>query len=110
MSLPHAVSGELIPLHPLGDKLPHTVSTAFVKSSQLEVMRLVLTAGKSIPEHQVAGEMTLQCLEGAIELRMRDTTQLVRANEMVFLTSCVPYAIHAVTNTSVLMTIVVIHE
>jgi len=110
MSLPHVDSGQVIPLYPLGDRLPYTVSTAFVKSSQLEVMRLVLTAGKSIPEHQVPGELTLQCLEGVVELRIMGTTQLLRPNEMIFLTDHVPYALHAIEDASVLMTVVVIRN
>jgi quercetin dioxygenase-like cupin family protein len=110
MALPHVASGELIPLYPLGDKLPHAVSSAFLKSSQLEVMRLVLVAGKSIPEHQVPGELTLQCLEGSVELRMRDSIQLLRANEMVFLAGNVPYAVHAMENSSLLMTVVVTRD
>ena len=110
MSLPHIRSGEVISVHPLGDALKTTASTAFVKSSQLEIMRLVLTEGKSVPEHQVNGELTLQCIEGAVEVRMQAEVRLLRPGELLFLTCNVPYSLHALDDTSVLMTVVVEHE
>lgn len=110
MSLPHAAPGELISLQPLGDKLPESVSTALLKSNRLEVMRLVLAAGKSIPEHKVLGELTMQCLEGAVEFRAYDKAQLLRTDEMVFLEGNVPYSLHAVENCSLLVTIALVRE
>jgi quercetin dioxygenase-like cupin family protein len=110
MSLPHASSGDVIAIPPLGEKLPHTVSTAFVKSSQLEVMRLVLHAGKSISEHCVNGEMTLQCIEGEIELSAHGGVQLLRPHELVFLAANVRYAMRAKADSSLLMTVVIINE
>lgn len=106
MSLPHAASGEVIQLRPLDPKLPDTVSIALLKSAQLEVMRLVLAAGKSMPEHQVAGELTLQCLDGAVQISAHGKVQTLRAGEMLFLASNVPHALQAVEDASVLMTMV----
>jgi quercetin dioxygenase-like cupin family protein len=106
MSLPHAASGEVIQLRPLDPKLPDTVSIALLKSSQLEVMRLVLAAGRSVPEHHVPGELTLHCLEGAVQVSAHDKAQTLRAGEMLFLAGDVPYALQAVEDASVLMTMV----
>ena len=39
---------------------------ALFKTEELEVIRLVLAAGKSLPPHKVPGEITIQCLEGRI--------------------------------------------
>jgi hypothetical protein len=41
---------------------------------------------------------------------MRDSIQLLRANEMVFLAGNVPYAVHAMENSSLLMTVVVTRD
>ena len=105
MSLPHASSGDLINIAPLGDQLDSAVSTAFLKTNHLEVMRLVLQAGKSMPEHWVEGEVTLQCLEGAIELEAHGRRQTLRPGQMVYLAPREPHALHAQENTSVLMTV-----
>jgi quercetin dioxygenase-like cupin family protein len=106
MSLHHAASGEIIAVRPLGEKLAEAPSVALLKAHQIEVMRLVLAQGRAIPEHQVAGELTMQCLEGEIELRAHGKTQILHAGEMVYLEGAVPYAIRAVEPSSVLMTVV----
>lgn len=110
MSLPHAAAGDVIDVRPLGSRLKDAVSTALFKTDELEVMRLVLLAGKTVPEHQVADDLTIQCVEGEIEVRTRQKTQLLRAGEMLYLTGCEPYSLRAATDTSILMTICLKHE
>ena len=105
MSLPHADSGDLINIAPLGDQFEGATSLAFLKTDHLELMRLVLPAGKSMPEHWVEGEVTLQCLEGAFDLEAHGRRQTVRVGELVYLGPRVPHALHAQENTSVLMTL-----
>ncbi|MGE5622212.1 MAG: cupin domain-containing protein [Bacillota bacterium] len=102
--LHHATSGELIDVRPLGDKLPQSPSTAFFRTDDLEVMRLVLPANKSVPEHHVAGPVTLFCLEGAVELQAHDKLQVLQAGQMVYLAGNVPHALRALENSSLLMT------
>ena len=60
----HASSGELIDIRLFKNNLKTTAIKALFKSNHLEVSRTVLFAGKDVPPHQVAGEMTVQCLEG----------------------------------------------
>ena len=105
MSLPHAASGDLINVAPLGERFEGAVSHAFLKTTHLELMRLVLPAGKSMPEHWVEGEVTLQCLEGAFELDAHGRKQMVQAGQLVYLGPRVPHALVARENTSVLMTV-----
>lgn len=105
MSLHHAESGEVIDIRPLGDALMETASTALFKTAQLEAMRLILVEGKEIPEHQVGGDFTLQCIEGAVELRVHETTRLLRSGQMIFIAANAPYAIRATENASLLMTL-----
>lgn len=110
MALDHAASGEVIDVRPLGAKLSESISTALFKSSQLEVLRMVLQAGKTVPEHQVSGEMTIQCMEGVVELRAHARTQVLQAGHLMRLSGKVPYEIHAIENASLLMTIALLHE
>jgi quercetin dioxygenase-like cupin family protein len=67
MALPHAQSGQIVSVRPLGERLPDTLTTAILKAGQLEVMRVVLPVGKSMKEHQTPGEATVQCIEGVVE-------------------------------------------
>jgi quercetin dioxygenase-like cupin family protein len=104
--MPHhqAVSGEVIDIHPLGPGLADAASTALVRTDDVEVMRLVLPKGKSIPEHHVPGEITLQCIEGTLEVQAHDRTQILQAGELLYLQGNTPYAIYALEDASVLMT------
>ena len=105
MSLPHASSGQLIDIRPLGAQLSSAPSRAILKSSGLELMRMVLPAGKLVPEHQVPGEITIQCLEGRVELTVHGDSQLMRAGDMVYLLGGVPHALRAHEDSSLLVTI-----
>lgn len=104
MSLHHATPGELIDIRPLGDKLVDSASLALVRTDDFEVMRLVLPQGKSIPEHRIEGELTLQCLEGSVEVEALGQRRQLRAGQMIYLQGNTPYALAAPENASVLMT------
>lgn len=106
MSLPHASSGDVMDVRPLGARLERTVSNALFKTDGLEVMRLVLATGKSFPEHTVTGEVTIQCLEGEVELDAHQKRQVLHAGEMAYLAGGVPHALHALVEASLLITIV----
>ena len=110
MSLHHASSGERIRIHPPADNLPDSQSIALLKSQQLEVMRLVLPQGRSVPPHDVPGEITLQCLEGAVDIQAHGKTETLRAGEMLFLEGGVSYALHAPEDCVVLMTVVLTRD
>jgi quercetin dioxygenase-like cupin family protein len=104
MSLPHATPGELIDIRPLGDQLIDSASIALVRTDDFEVMRLVLPKGKSIPAHQIEGELTLQCLEGSVEVEALGERRTLRAGQMLYLQGNTAYALAAGENASVLMT------
>lgn len=105
MALPHLQSGELGNVLPLDEKFDHTESHALFKSTQLQVLRIVLPAGKTLPEHKVAGEITLQCLEGSCELQANGQTHRMIMGDFMLLDGGVPHALTALTNTSILVTI-----
>lgn len=105
MALPHGVSGQPLDVEPLGSALSTARSAALFKSRDLEVMRLVLLTGKSLPPHQVAGDITIHCLEGTLHVEMGDAALVLRAGQLVFLTGGVVHAVTAVTDASALVTI-----
>ena len=104
MALPHAESGQIIDISPLGSLLRSTVSTALFKAEDLEVMRLVLLAGKGIPPHKVAGEVTIQCIEGVVEVSS-DEVQTLAAGKMLYLRGDEVHSLRALEDASVLLTI-----
>ncbi|MBS0508720.1 MAG: cupin domain-containing protein [Proteobacteria bacterium] len=105
MALPHAASGQLTRLQPLGDKLTAAVSSAIFKAAQLEVVRLVLPSGHTMREHRVQGEITLQCIEGTLDLTVHGQTQRMRPGDLMYVAAGEPHALHAVQDCSLLLTI-----
>lgn len=106
MAIPHAASGQLIDVYPLVDKLTEARTVALFKTDELEVMRLIVPAGKTVPSHQVKGEITVQCLEGEFEFTAGGQTQLMTAGQLLYLAGGVAHGLTAVRDSSVLVTIV----
>jgi quercetin dioxygenase-like cupin family protein len=105
MALLHASSGDPLDVRPLGAQLPATKTRALFKSRDLEVMRLVLTAGKALPRHQVQGEITIQCLEGRLRIELDAGHKELEAGELLFLAGNVPHGVTALADASALVTI-----
>lgn len=105
MALSHALPLESIDVRPLGPALRDAVTTSLLKTPTLQLMRLVLPAGRSVPEHSVAGAITVQCLEGEAILTMPSRTCRLDAGRLVMLEGGEPHAVQAVTDASLLVTL-----
>lgn len=105
MAIAHAISGRPISVLPYGEGLAQNQSTAIFKTERLEVMRLVLPKGKSQPTHKVAGAVTVQCLEGAIDFTSDDGSQTLRPGDLVYLEGGVAHSLTGVEDASALVTI-----
>ena len=105
MSLLHAASGEVISLQPLGDTLINALSTAIVRTPHLELIRTVLHAGRSVPEHKIDGELTLQCIEGELRVSAHGRKITLMPGHMLFLDGGVPHAVEAMKDSSALLTL-----
>ena len=105
MAQPHTPSSQVVHIGPLGAQLAQATTTAIIKSQQLEVVRVVLPAGKALREHRTPGEITLHCLEGAVQLSTGGTEQPLRAGDFVHLPGGAPHALVALQDASLLLTI-----
>ena len=108
MAISHLSSGEVASLLPLGDMLEQTPTTALFKEERLEVMRIVLPAGKGMPVHAVDGPVTVQCIEGEVDLEMNEGHQILHTGDLIYLAAGVPHALTAFQNTSILVTVVLV--
>jgi quercetin dioxygenase-like cupin family protein len=106
VAISHLSSGETMSMLPLGESLGQTQTTALFREAQLEVMRLVLPAGKGMPEHAVNGPITVQCIEGEVNFSFEDTQRLMRAGDLLYLAAGIPHQLTAIKHASVLLTIV----
>ena len=105
MALPHATPGQALDVRPLGERIRAQKTTALFKSRDLEVMRLVLAAGKSVPPHKVSGEITIHCLEGSLRIVLAERTVTLDAGELLFLEGEAMHGVTALTDASALVTI-----
>jgi len=110
MAQPHAPSSQVVHIGPLGERLAQATTSAIIKARQLEVVRVVLPAGKQLHEHHTPGEITLQCLEGAVQLRTPHANQLLRTGDFVLLPSRAPHALEALEDSSLLLTICLVES
>ena len=104
MSIKHAKSGESIQL-PLRAKLRKSKSMTLVKTAGLELIRLVLPAGKEIPSHKAPGEITVQCLEGRVAFTVEGHTQELTAGQLLYLTAGQPHFVKGIEDSSLLLTL-----
>jgi quercetin dioxygenase-like cupin family protein len=105
MAIDHAVPGQAIDVRPLGSALSTERTTALFKSSDLEVMRLVLLAGKSLPPHRVPGEVTVHCIEGSIDVTVDGKSHVLRAGQLLYLPGNALHALTALESASALVTV-----
>jgi quercetin dioxygenase-like cupin family protein len=105
MALPHAASGECIPLQRSDDDIAHFTSVALAKTDHMELIRLVLPKERAMPEHSVDGEITLLCLEGEIVCDVQGRETVLRPGEMLYLLGGVPHSVRANVDAVALMTI-----
>lgn len=105
MAIPHAQPGQAVDVLPLGAALAGASTHALFKARHLEVIRLVLRAGQSLPPHRVAGEITVHCLEGAIELGVDGQRIALRAGQLAYLPAQALHDVRAIEDASALVTI-----
>lgn len=105
MALEHAKPGQVVDLRPLGDKLKTAATVAMVKEKSFEAIRLVVPAGSQIPSHQVAGNLTLHCLEGRVSLGLAQAEVELGAGDWLYLDGGQPHSIRGIEDASLLLTI-----
>ena len=106
MALTHSKPGARIACRPLAQDLRTTPTHALLKTGQIELMRVVLAAGRSLPPHSVAGEITVQCIEGNVWLRADAGDHLLAPGDLVLLPGGDRHALEAVEDSSLLVTVV----
>jgi len=92
-------------VRPLGAGLRQSDSATLIRTDHLEVFRYVLPAGKVIQEHEAAGLMIIQCLEGSVEFEAQGRVQELVAGSMLYLPDREPHALKAREDSSLLVTI-----
>ena len=110
MATAHAAPGELIDIRPFGPALGQVASETLVRAEHLEVFRLALLAGRFLPAHDHRRPVTIQCIEGRIDLVTAEKTLSMHAGSLVYLDGNTPHEVRAVEDSSLLVTLLVRRE
>lgn len=94
---------------PLGQAVSAATSTTLMKSDGLELIRLVIPAGKEIPPHRNPGEITVQCIEGHISFKHEGHAIDLRAGDLLHLCPKEIHALKGIEDSSVLVTRLRLH-
>jgi quercetin dioxygenase-like cupin family protein len=105
MAIPHARAGEVVDVRPLGSALASAHTKTLVRAEQVEVIRLIVPAGKKIEEHKAKGEIIVQCLEGRVAFTVFRKTQTLEAGHLLYLPTGEPHSVEGIENASLLLTI-----
>ena len=105
MAIPHAKPGEVVDVRPLGSALASSQTVTLLRAEQVEVIRLVVHAGKEIPEHKAKGEVVVQCLEGRVAFTAAGKTQTLEAGHLLYLPAGEPHSVKGIENASLLVTV-----
>jgi quercetin dioxygenase-like cupin family protein len=105
MAIPHAKPGEVVDVRPLGSALASSQTVTLLRADQVEVIRLVVHAGKEIPEHKAKGEIVVHCLEGRVAFTASGKTQTLEAGRLLYLPTGEPHTVKGIEDASLLLTI-----
>ena len=106
MATHHAVPAEVVDLDTWAHDMPYEHSKAIVKTDEMEIARLIIPAGKEIPNHKVTGPIIVHCLTGKIEFTAMGKTQVLMANQLLYLMPDELHLVKAVDDSVVLLTII----
>lgn len=104
MAIPHAHPGQPVNISAAASPGVLT-STALFKSRDLEVIRLLMGAGKGMPPHRVPGEITIQCVSGHLEVGLDDGPAVLQSGQILYLEGDAMHSVTALTDACALVTI-----
>jgi quercetin dioxygenase-like cupin family protein len=105
MAIPHAKPGELVDVRPLGAALAAAHTQTLFRAANVELIRLVVPAGKQIDEHRAKGELVVQCLEGRVSFTALGATHTLEAGTLLYLPAGEPHSLKGAEDASLLLTI-----
>jgi quercetin dioxygenase-like cupin family protein len=97
--------GDLVDVRPLGSGLDASQRTILLRAGRVEIARLLVPAGKEIPEHKAKGDIVVQCLEGRVAYNVFGKTLTLDAGKLLFMPMGEPHSVRGIEGASLLLTI-----
>ena len=106
MTEPIAKPGQVIFVQPADATGTASRATTLVRTSQVEVIQLIVPAGRNVPTHEAQGELLVHCLEGRVSLSALGKDHALECGQLLYLSINEPFSIRGIENSSLLVTII----
>ena len=106
MAIKHANPGEVVDISSLGNQLKGERTRTLAKTDDIEIIRLVLPAGKEISTHRVPGQIIVQCIEGRVSFTALGEDRELQAGRLLYLPPGEPHSVRGMDDSALLLTIV----
>lgn len=103
MALHHAAAGEVMKLRSAANTEAKT--TALAKTETFETIHLVVRAGEHIPDHKVAGSVSIYCIEGETAIDIQQGERRLREGDWLYLEPGAPHAVRGIADAALLLTV-----
>ena len=80
-------------------------TVVILKADQLEVVHIVLGAGKQLREHSAPGEITVQCIEGRVVFTCHGKSPELLPGDLLYLNASEPHSLAAREDSVLLVTL-----
>lgn len=110
MAQPKIGPGEVVNLYSLKEGMPEDATLALMKTSDMEAIRMVLPKDKEIKEHNVDGQISVQCLEGKTEFIVDGKTHVLSSGDWLYLSRNQSHSLRVIRDTILLVTILFVGE
>jgi quercetin dioxygenase-like cupin family protein len=82
------------------------MQSLLVKTSNMQIVHLVIPVGETIPTHAAQGEIILHCLEGQISFTALENTYELKAGQLFYFRVNEQISIQGIERASLLVTII----
>ena len=89
---------------PLGAEIGQAKSATLLETNQLQLIRLVVPAGKEIPPHRVPTEVIVHVVEGQVNFQHDGQETELRAGDVMFLCPEELHSLRGIQDSTVLVT------
>jgi quercetin dioxygenase-like cupin family protein len=104
LSALRASPGEVVNVRPLGSELTTAQVAPLMRTSDLEVFRVVVPSGTTVPTHEYSREVIVHCLEGRARLVSPGQVHELRAGQLLYYSSDEPFSVLGLEDASLLIT------
>ena len=98
--------GETVDVKQLAAEPITRMKSLLVKTSNMQIVHLVIPAGETIPTHEAQGEIILHCLEGRVSFSALEETHELKAGQLFYFHINEPISIQGIEQASLLATII----